>query len=312
MKYLCAISDHDYIVKLLTLFESLKKTQKDNFVLYVLCLDEKAEHAVNNQNDERIKALSLKEIENQDFFLKYCKETMPASSEAVSNANSQKKDPRYVQYCWALAPYVCWYALNSLRLEHIMYVDSDLYFYRDMSKIYEEIGDKSIGIVRHRINYIPSVGEYNVGIVYFRNDLNGNVCSKLWKDLLLYPNNPYAKEYGQCGDQKYLELFPLMFGKNIVCVIDKSIGHLAPWNVTFHKYTEDKIVWENREQDLYFFHFAHFVPDLQNNTYRSSYRNEWVWGVPEKTSSFVKRLYDEYFEATKVTMLENKNLIGKK
>lgn len=312
MKNLCAVSDHDYIVKLLTLFGSLKQSQKEPFTLYVLCLDEKAEVAVRNQNDERLKVLSLRDVENEDFFLKYCKETMPASSEAISNAGSQKKDPRYVQYCWALAPYICWYALNSLRLDHIMYVDSDLYFYRDVSKIYEEIGDKSIGIVRHRINYIPSVGEYNVGIVYFKNDLHGNMCSKLWKDLLLYPNNPYAKEYGQCGDQKYLELFPLMFGKNHVSIIDKAIGHLAPWNVTFHKYKDDKVIWESREQDLYFFHFAHFVPDLQNNTYRSSYRNEWIWGVPEKTCDVVKRLYDEYFEATKTVMLENKSVIGKK
>lgn len=312
MKNLCAISDCDYVVKLLTLFESLKNSQQQPFTLYVLCLDEKTENIIKHQYDERLKSLALKDVENQDFFLKYCKETMPASSEAISNAGSQKKDPRYVQYCWALAPYLCWYSLNSLHLEHIMYVDADLYFYRDISNIYEEIGNKSIGIVRHRINYIPSVGEYNVGIVYFKNDLAGNTCAKLWKDLLLYPNNPYAKEYGQCGDQKYLELFPLMFSKNDVCIIDKTIGHLAPWSVTFHKYKEQKIVWENREQDLYFFHFAHFVPDLQNNTYRSSYRNEWIWGVPEKTSDTVKRLYDEYFEATKNIMFNNKNLIGNK
>jgi len=312
MKNLCAISDCDYVVKLLTLFDSLKNTQQKAFTLYVLCLDEKTEQIVNAQHDERLKALSLLEVENQDFFLKYCKETMPASVEAVSNASSQKKDPKYVQYCWALAPYLCWYAINCLHLDDIMYVDSDLYFYRDISGIYEELGDKSVGIIRHRINYIPSVGEYNVGIVYFKNDLVGKSCSKLWKDLLLYPNNPYAKEYGQCGDQKYLELFPMAFGKDNICIIDKAIGHLAPWSVTFHKYKEDKIIWENREQELYFFHFAHFVPDLQNNTYRSSYRNEWVWGVPEKTSDMVKRLYDEYFEATKNVMFSNKTLMGKK
>jgi len=299
MKNLCAISDKDYIIKLLCLFESLKKTQNNPFSLYVLCLDKTAENIVNGLNDSRLIALSLEEVENADFFLKYCKESMPASQEAISNASNQNKDPRYVQYCWALAPYLCWYCLDILRLEHIMYADSDLCFYRDLSGIYEEIANRSIGIVRHRITYIPSVGEYNVGIVYFKNDFNGNSCAKLWKDLLLYPNNPYANEYGKCGDQKYLELFPLIFGKDKICIIDKLVGHLAPWNVTFHRYKDSKLVWEGREQDLYFFHFAHFVPDLQNNTYRSSYRNEWIWGVPEKTSEYIKQLYDQYFDLTK-------------
>ena len=75
MKNLCAISDCDYVVKLLTLFESLKTSQQQPFALHVLCLDEKTENIINYQNDERLKVLSLKDVENQDFFLKFCKET---------------------------------------------------------------------------------------------------------------------------------------------------------------------------------------------------------------------------------------------
>ena len=87
-----------------------------------------------------------------------------------------------------------------------------------------------------------------------------------------------------------------------VCVIDNNIGHLAPWSATFHEYKDDKIIWEDKEQELYFFHFAHFTPDVSELTYRTSYNDEWIWGAPEKANLKVKDLYDEYFSRTLSTL----------
>ena len=170
-----------------------------------------------------------------------------------------------------------------------------------MKGYFEEIGDKSIGIIRHRIDYLENVGEYNVGIVYFKGDEYGKKCLSWWKDMMMNHDNPYSKTHGMCGDQKYLELFEPLFGEEAVCIVDKNVGHLAPWNVTFHDYKNNKIIWNNKKQDLYFFHFAHFVPNFEKNTYKTSYNNEWVWGEPAKTHKFIENLYEEYFAKSRVT-----------
>ena len=101
--------------------------------------------------------------------------------------------------------------------------------------------------------------------------------------------------FGTCGDQKYLELI-YSFYRNKTAVIDKNFGHLAPWNVTHHKYEDRKIIWKSQAQDLVYFHFAHFVIESENK-YRASYNNEWIWGEPLSVHPFVNKCYDEYHSA---------------
>lgn len=306
MNHLCSISDSNYMPKLLALYNSLVATQADPFTLHVVCLDKTTKDFITKKNKQNFHAIDIEDMEMADFQLRYTRYYGTPSQEAISNATSQRKDPRYIQYCWALASYTCSYMLERHSVPSILYLDSDLFFYRNLSGIYEEIGSKSIGIVRHRINYSPSVGEYNVGIVYFKNDPAGRSCCRWWKSVLLDSNNKYAKEYGVCGDQKYLELFAPLFGKDNVCVIDETVGHLAPWNMYSHEYprnTDKVIVWEGKTQPIYYFHFAHFVYE-NANSYRSSYRDEWVWGIPENVSTLAKLLYDEYFDAIRKAYTE--------
>ena len=307
MNNLITISDKDYLLKALTLYESLKTTQEQEFCLYVVCLDGETEGVITSINESQLVAIPISEMEEDNFEIRAIRYATP-SPEAVSNGSAQGKDPKYVQFCWVLASYSCWYLLHRKGLDHVFYLDSDLYFYRDMKGIWEEIGDQSVGIVRHRIDYLPSSGEYNVGLVFFRNNYIGRRCCDWWKKILLAPGNPFYAEYGQCGDQKYLELFPAIFGEDKVGVIDETVGHLAPWSATFHEYADEKLIWEDREQDLFFFHFAHFVPNLAENTYKTSYNNEWIWGDPEKAHPKVKELYDEYFQKTQFISQKYKEL----
>lgn len=306
MNHLCSVSDYNYLPKLLALYNSLRESQTNPFTLHVVCLDQATKDFIVKKNSQSFLAIDVEDLELSDFQLRYSRYHGTPSEEAISNASAQKKDPMYVQYCWALAAYTCWYMLEYKNVASILYVDSDLFFYRDLSGIYEEIGDRSIGVVRHRIDYNPKVGEYNVGIVYFANDLAGRGCSRWWKNVLLDSNNKFAGEYGGCGDQKYLELFAPLFGKENVCVIDETVGHLAPWNMYFHQYPsshEKVITWNGKTQPIYYFHFAHFVYE-NNRSYRSSYRNEWVWGIPENVSTLAKLLYDEYFDAFRQSVAE--------
>ena len=114
--------------------------------------------------------------------------------------------------------------------------------------------------------------------------------------------NCYANGYGTCGDQKYLEVIQSIFREN-TAIVDENFGHLAPWNVTYHKYDDGKIVWKEVKQNLCYFHFAHFVIENEQN-YRASYNNEWIWGDPLKVNYFVNKCYDEYFYNMKKAISE--------
>ena len=301
MHNLVTVTDIDYLPKALTLYESLCNTQKSEFKLHIVCLDKKTYQIVEKIQSKNIEPIKIEDIEDDNFEIKAIRYAEP-SREAVSNASAQGKDPKYVQFCWAMASYSCWYLVSRRKLDHVFYLDADLFFYNSIDDILSEIGKKSVGIVRHRIDYLPDSGEFNVGLVYFKNDYIGHRCCDWWKRMLLDPGNPFSAGYGQCGDQKYLELFTAIFGTDNVCIIDKDIGHLAPWSATFHKYKDEKLVWENRTQPLYFFHFAHFVPDFKKDSYKTSYNNEWIWGEPEKSDPFVLKLYNDYYNQTKKTI----------
>jgi hypothetical protein len=308
-KIFCSITDEKYLDKFMALFASLEEQEGINFKHYVVCLDQVTFLVLNKLNKSQLILVKPEELMKQDYELWNARQLQP-SREAVSNGQSQGKDPTYIQFCWLLSSYMCNKLLEYYHEDHVMYIDADLYFYKPLNDIYEEIGDKSIGIVRHRIDYLEGSGEYNVGIVYFKNNGVGRKCLAWWGKQMLNPGNPYYFYYGTCGDQKYLELFEPLFGQENVCVIDKNIGHLAPWNVYSHKYLLDqkRIIWNDVQQELYFFHFAHVVPDYNNNTYRTSYRNEWMWGIPENCNNFIKNLYDEYM----INLIKQHNLIIEK
>jgi len=296
MKNYCTIADKDYLLYALTLYESLQEIDEE-FTLFFLCLDDYVYTFLLNQNLDNIVPISVYELEKKDSQLLELRSGL-ASPDAVAHGRNKNVDPSYIQFCWALASYFSWYLLVNKSISHISYVDSDLFFYQKTQPFFNEIDNKSVGIISHRIPYNAHAGEYNVGIVYFNNDEVGLKCVTWWKDMLLNPHNEYAKTHGTCGDQKYLELFIPLFGEDYVCVVD-SIGHLAPWNVFYHDYENDKIIWKGNEQELLFFHFAHFSPDFAQGQFKAAYSSEWGRQNPSTLNETVYNLYVDYYHAMK-------------
>jgi len=255
VKYLCTLSDWNFLAKGQALYESLVNTTEpkndrldSKFRLYYLCLDDRTFNHLTALNQPQLVPIALSTLEEQDPELRAAKANRP-----------------YNQYCWTLASYLCWYLLQML--DHITYIDSDIYFYNDIDLFYKEIGIRSIGIISHRHNSVGDRdGAYNVGVINFRNNQPGKDCLFWWKDAVLHQKYP---EYATCGDQKYLEGFIPKFGAENVAVVDETIGHGAPWNYRLYrwdKFGEGKIVWGTREQPFVFNHFSRFSYDLSNDT----------------------------------------------
>ena len=169
MRYLCTLSDSNYILKALALHESLLEVSGD-FILFYLCIDDFTYELINKLNLYNVVTIRLSDLENNDKEL----------AEARTNRRPQCANPRdfkdmvYAEYCWCLTPYFIWYMLNRSEykeeIKDITYLDSDLLFYKNYDIIYEEIGDKSVGIFRQRHvsldNNNTRVGIFNVSAIF--------------------------------------------------------------------------------------------------------------------------------------------------
>lgn len=289
MKNFCCVADFNFLNRVTALDKSLKK-YCDEYVLHLLCLDREIYENIKSNN---IRTYLIEDLLKEDSLLEKSKNNNP-SEESLINCNGDTEKARRLEFIWSLSAYFSWYCLENLNIEDILYIDSDIYFFDDWRKIYKNIKEKdSVGLVEHRCPYNPKNGKYNVGIVYFKNNFDGYKCATSWKNWLLLEANEFKKTHGSCGDQKYLELFPQLFQN--VFVFDNFIGHLAPWNLEYHQYKDNKIIWNTEEQDLVYFHFSNFFPDFKNNTYIPAPRH----GIIKLQNQFLKKIYDEYFQAMK-------------
>tara|TARA_R110000823_G_C15952304_1_gene502099 strand:+ start:2209 stop:3138 length:930 start_codon:yes stop_codon:yes gene_type:complete len=302
MKNFCTVADDNFTEKVLALNSSLARYQSD-YILHLLCVDDEV---YNKCNEPNIKKYRLADLLESDPVLKKA-QFNPASREALINTANNIEQATRLQFIWALASYFTWWCTENLELEDILYIDSDIYFFRDLSGLRESIKDCSVGIIEHRCPYSPVNGKYNVGIVYFKNNFQGYKVLTWWKNCLLKHDNEYSITHGTCGDQKYLEVFEELTDE--VKVLDPDIGHLAPWNFLSHDYSSGKITWNSYTQDLLYCHFSNFKPDYENNSYQLAPRHGFISApaTNESQRHFIKHIADQYYNDLKEAHEKTKN-----
>ena len=280
-KHIITLSDHNYIINGMCLYESLLRDSTD-FTLHYLCLNDETYNKLNSLNLDNLKCYSMEELSKDKDF-----ETLKNNNESrpIDESDGQS------HFHWALGSFFSGYLLNNYNLPHVLYVDSDIIFYRDVQLVFDAMGSKSIGIITHKHNKLDktstNVGYYNVGIIYFANDEVGSKCLNFWRNCCIHPDNEYSATFGSCGDQKYLELFDDLFGEENVEVLCRKVGNGAPWNFPMFEFLEDdRIIWrdpdgnvldpgEELEQDVVFNHFSHFTPNYEEKSFGFDRGGEW-------------------------------------
>ena len=269
------------------LYESLAKHSED-FILHYLCLNDETYNKLNSLGLDNLKCYSMQELSQDADF-----ETLKNNnvSRPIDSSDGPVEDIGQSPFHWSLASFFSGYLVNNYNLPHVLYIDSDIIFYRNVQLVFDAMGSKSIGIITHKHNKLnkttTNVGYYNVGIVYFANDEVGGKCLDFWRNCCIHSDNEYAATFGSCGDQKYLELFDDLFGKENVEVLCRKVGNGAPWNFPMFEFLEDdRIIWrdpdgnvldpgEELEQDLVFNHFSHFTPNYDEPSFQLSRGGEW-------------------------------------
>ena len=240
-KYFCTLFDKNYLVKGIAMLESLQKYCNHSEV-YVLCMDHITADTLDRLGLHNIICILLSDIEDEEI-------------------KKAKEGRTTAEYCWTLASCITWYVINKYKhIDHITYLDADIYFYSDINPLFEEIGSKSIVISEHRFE--PRLldriinGRFCVQWVGFRRDPQGLACLSTWRQQCLEWCF-YRIEDGKMGDQKYLDKWPELYSN---CHILQNIGAgVAPWNYSQYEFTLDKNSRVMVDQEpVIFYHFHQF------------------------------------------------------
>ena len=292
MLHFSAISDKNYLMFGLTLYESLCEHCTEPFTLHYLALDDEVEKVFGNLPN--IIVYDLETIERQPLF-------------DLLKANNPSKPGDLSPFHWAMASFFTYYLLNNIGLPYCLYCDTDIFFYRNPAEIFRSVDDYSVGLVTHK--HIPkndnvSVGYFNVGVIYFRNDQDGMACLKFWRNVVADKDTPFFQVYGKCGDQAYLQIFEYIVGQDSIKTLDLDIGHGAPWNFSHCEIIDGDITWNGKfvtgeevvVQPLVFNHFSHFRANFEDNSYKIDFNGEWGNILPNPG---ITETYDNYFAACK-------------
>lgn len=272
MKYnFCTLFDKNYLYRGLTLYNSLLKTCPD-FHLWILCMDTETHTVLTKLNLKKATLITLSKFEDTELL------------KIKSTRNS-------VEYCWTCSSSLPLYILkNNLNLETICYLDADLFFYSSPEPIYQELGQNSILIVKHR--YSPKYaknqekcGVFNVSMIIWRNDEISLSCLKEWREQCL--NWCFARyEDGKFGDQLYLNNWPQKYTK--LHILRHKGANVAPWNINNYQIKKETHCIFVDQDVLIFYHFHTLKIFDFNKFYLSSY---------PLTSEQKKIIYKPYLEA---------------
>jgi hypothetical protein len=217
----CTLFNWRYLPQGIALYWSLERATKGNFTLHVLCIDDHTLAALRSLRLPKVRLIPMSEIE--DDMLRALREMRSIG-----------------EFCWTCTTPLLIRVLAQQPPDAVVaYVDADLWFDADPRAVLDEMGKGSIFIHKH--DFAPehkrmatSAGRFNVGLVAFRNDVEGRSCLERWKIQCMDEcvMDPAANK---CGDQNYLDEWPERYS-SLVISQNPGVG-LAPWNVSKHRVT---------------------------------------------------------------------------
>lgn len=238
--------DKNYLSKGLVLHDSLMRHASGEWQLTILAMD-----------DDAFRLLAEMNLTNVDL-IPLC------GFERAMNLEPQKQSRSWAEFCYTSGSNLIEYLLPWVQPgEFCCYVDADVRFFSDPRVIFDEIADRSIGIVPHRFNErerarLAKNGEMNVGIVAIRNTAIGQKCVSAWaKDCRDWC---FAKNDGpgRFADQGYLDFFERDYGEEVAVIQNLGVN-LGPWSIGNFEISErDGNVFVNNDK-LVAYHYHEYI-----------------------------------------------------
>lgn len=235
MNRYCTLFNSNYFIRGLQMIRSLQSMQRDAFV-YVLALDDECEKLLQHLKLVNVKIIGLREIETPILL--------------------QKKSERTVtEYCWTLTPIFLRYIMQAFAVDAITYVDADLMFYSDPSKILQNMGEDLILLTPHRFtpefDNTKRSGIFCVQFLCFKRHPKSLKALDWWANKCIEWCYNRVEE-NKFGDQKYLDDWPVRFKRVHVCR-HPGVG-IAPWNIQQYQLKKEA------NRTIIFYHGQRIVP----------------------------------------------------
>ncbi|MEO6003559.1 MAG: glycosyl transferase [Opitutus sp.] len=219
MEHYVTLFDHKFLPQGLVLHSSLQQYASP-CTLWVVCMDEKAEHQLRQLDLPGLRVLPLASVEDPEL-------------------RAAKANRSWTEYCWTLTPSICLYLLkNHPECSRVTYVDADLAFFSSPTPFFRELESAAKGVLITEHAYAPRyassthlAGRFCVQFLTFSNDAKALAVLQHWREQCLESCTAVATVGAPgFGDQKYLEAWPEQHG-DIVHVLQQVDQTLAPWNV---------------------------------------------------------------------------------
>jgi hypothetical protein len=202
-----------------------------------------------------------------------------------------KKSRNKSEYSWTLKSSFMSYLFKKYpSIPSLFYFDADIFFFRDIKLVYDDLGNKSLAITPHRFpkNFearTKTSGIFNAGVVFIKRDSIGLKALERWRVQCIdwCYQKPNDKRF---GDQMYLDEWPTLY-KDVHQFQHPGIN-LAPWNANVYKVNKEKDGVYVNGQPLIFYHFHEFkiYSDL---TFEPSYGHS----VPKVVLDLVYKNYEK-------------------
>jgi hypothetical protein len=253
-KYICTYFDFNYLPRGLALFYSIKKFHHD-FEFFVLTFDEQSYNYLDNLHESNLRLISSEKYNS--YF-----------NTSVDNYPDKK------QYFFSATPNLCSYLFETYPgIDVLLYLDADVYLFNSLNALYEEFGDSSIGITKHRFKsvfklFVKHYGNYVIGVNLFRRSEAGLICLTEWTNECRswYPGKPgYPLKF--FSDQIFLDSWVEKYeGVKIIDNIGINTAYWNAANYTFRKINDEFFV---NDQPLIIYHFSSLRKENDNtwNTY---------------------------------------------
>ncbi|MFN7085991.1 MAG: hypothetical protein ACK4N4_05115 [Burkholderiales bacterium] len=219
VEHFVTLFDNNFLPLGLCLYHSLLDHGQP-FHLWILCMDELVERHLHQLALPHVDLIPLREVEDSRLL-------------AVKPSRSRG------EYCWTLTPFVPQFVFErAAGIRRVTYVDADLFFFCQPRLLLDEFehSGKHVLITEHA--YDPRYeksgrarrsGRFCVQFITFRRTAEATKVMHWWQERCLeWCFNKV--ENGKFGDQKYLDQWPALFGRD-VHILQQKEKTLAPWNV---------------------------------------------------------------------------------
>ena len=301
MTIFCTLFDSNYLDKGLVMFDSLYNHMSD-FKLYTLAMDDTCYKILTDIKAKFDSYANLIPISINNFI-----------ADSLNSGLAELKQTRdWGEFCWTCTPYIIDYVITRFNEKICTYIDSDLYFYANPECLIDDMQDKSVQIVEHRLTNSISdralkrhSGTYCVQFNTFKNTPEAMNLLRWWKSKC-FESASRINTSKVFGDQKYLEGWET---KSFVSVLKNLGGGVAPWNINQYRLINDGVISKLEEKktgkifELIFYHYhsIKYITPKKIDIFIYA-RN---FGVDDKLVSALYIPYLEVLDAKKNFLREN-------